>query len=147
MRRFFTLGLLLMIFFGSCSGNSQEKGTKNDSDVAVLQSNDASKVELIYFHYTRRCITCKAVEDNSKAAFEALYSDKIKSGNYSYKSLNLDEAEGKSVASKHKVEGQALVVVINDKVVDITGQAFLNSKSVPKIQGEIKKAVDKATVK
>jgi len=30
----------------------------------------ASKVEVYYFHYTRRCVTCQAVEAESQKSFQ-----------------------------------------------------------------------------
>jgi hypothetical protein len=102
-----------------------------------------SDIEVLYFHYTRRCATCLEVEKNSKAAVSLIASDKVKAGQYSFKSINLDDASADKIAKKFKIGGQALIVVKGDKKCDITNIAFMNSDDPQKIKEEIKKAVDK----
>jgi len=103
----------------------------------------SSEFEVLYFHYTRRCSTCLEVEKNSKVAVANLNSDKVKPGQYTFKSINLDEASADVIAKKFKIGGQALIVVKGDKKCDITNIAFMNSDDSQKIKEEIKKAVGK----
>lgn len=150
MKHFLAISTVLAMTFLSCSLNAQtisgaQTAPSMKSTAAVNPSSQ--QIEVIYFHFTRRCLTCNTVEANSKLAVNSLYADKVKTGEASFKSYNLDEAEGKAVADKHKIGGQALVVITNGKVTDITGQAFINAKDASKIQAEIKKAVDNSQAK
>ena len=103
----------------------------------------AKKIEVYYFHFTRRCMTCNNVEKVSKEAVEQQYTEKVKTGEITFKSVNLDEKEGEAIGAKLKVEGQTLLIVSGDKRVDLTDKGFLYANNSPdKLKAEIKKAVD-----
>jgi len=106
--------------------------------------NPASKkIEVYYFHFTRRCMTCNNVEKVSKEAVEQQYPEKVKAGEIAFKSINLDEKEGEAIGAKFKVEGQALLIISGAKRVDLTDKGFLFANDKPeKLKAEIKKAVD-----
>jgi hypothetical protein len=103
----------------------------------------AAKVEVYYFHFTRRCMTCNNVEKVSKEAVDKLYPEQVKKGEITYKSVNLDEKEGEAIGAKLKIEGQALIVVSGDKRVDLTDKGFMYANNSPeKLKAEIRKAID-----
>lgn len=83
------LASVLIVFLSSVSCNGQTNNQK------IAQTISSSKVNVYYFHFTRRCATCMAMEENARKAVEALYPDEIKSGDYSFTSLNLDEESAK----------------------------------------------------
>ena len=130
----FSFALVMML--GSFSCNAQ------DSNKQITKQLGESKVEVYYFHFSRRCNTCVSVEENAKKAVEALYADKVKTGEYSFKAINLDDASSKTIAEKLGVGGQTLLVVYGDKKIDITDKGFMNSQDLEKMKAEIKKAVD-----
>jgi hypothetical protein len=104
---------------------------------------DAKKIEVYYFHFTRRCMTCTNVEKVSKEAVEQQYADKVKAGEISFISVNLDEKDGEAIGAKYKVEGQTLLIASGEKRVDLTEKAFMYANNSPeKLKKEIKKAVD-----
>jgi hypothetical protein len=139
MKRIVILSFALVMMLGSFSCNAQ---TSKKADAKTTAS---TKVEVYYFHFTARCATCHAVEDNSKTAFEFLYSEKVKNGEYAFKGLNLDDASSKAIAEKLGVGGQTLLVVCGDKKVDLTSQGFMYAHDLNKIKEEIKKAVEKVS--
>ncbi|MEI6683491.1 MAG: nitrophenyl compound nitroreductase subunit ArsF family protein [Bacteroidota bacterium] len=103
----------------------------------------ATKIEVYYFHFTRRCMTCQNVEKVSKNAVETLYPEKVRGGQVSFQSINLDEKTGEAIGAKYKIEGQTLIVIAGDKRVDLTDKGFLYANDSPdKLKAEIKKAVD-----
>jgi len=102
------------------------------------------KIEVYYFHYTRRCMTCNNVEKVSRDAVEQQYTAKVKAGEIAFKSVNLDEKEGEAIGEKLKVEGQSLLIVSGDKRVDLTEKGFLYANNnAEKLKAEIKKAIDR----
>ncbi|NOU45492.1 MAG: hypothetical protein HOO86_00335 [Bacteroidales bacterium] len=111
----------------------------------VTEIKPGTKVEVYYFHFTRRCETCKAVEANSKKAVEELYSDKIKSGDYLFQGINLDDEGSEKIAEKLGIGGQTLLVVCGEKKEDITDKGFLNSGDLEKMKQIIQTAVDKVS--
>ena len=107
--------------------------------VAAVSGN----IEVYYFHYTRRCVTCETVEENTKLAIENINKKRVGGDAIVYHVLNLDDVASKGVADKFKIGGQSLIVTMADKKVDITGNAFINAKSPAKIEEEISKATNK----
>ncbi|MDP4183827.1 MAG: nitrophenyl compound nitroreductase subunit ArsF family protein [Bacteroidota bacterium] len=132
-----SISLVMILFLGSFLCNAQT-GKKS-----VAKSNASLKVEVYYFHFTQRCSTCHAVEDNAKSALEALYSDKVKKGDYVFKGINLDDSSSKAIAKKLGIGGQSLLVVCGNKKVDITSQGFMYAHEPNKIKEEVKKAIEK----
>jgi hypothetical protein len=131
----FSLALMLMLSGISCNAQSSKK-----QDVKAVAT---SKVEVYYFHFTRRCMTCNAVETESKKAVEAMYPKLMKSGKISFKAINLDDASSKTAAEKCGAEGQSLLVISGGKRIDLTSQGFMYAISNPeKLKAELKKAID-----
>ena len=128
---------ILTTIFTCISCNNQ--GNKKET----FQIANSSDVSVYYFHFTRRCATCLAVEENASKAVEALYPNEVKTGEYSFISLNLDEASAKAIADKLGVGGQSLIVVHGDKKIDITGSAWLAAHDPDKMKAEIKSGIDK----
>jgi hypothetical protein len=137
MKQYTLLVFILAIFSGCISCNNQ--GNKKE----VSQAVSSSEVNIYYFHFTRRCATCLAVEENARKAVEALYSNEVKTGEYSFTSLNLDEESTKEIADKLGVGGQSLMVVRGDRKVDITAAAWLAAHDPDKMKAEIKSGIDK----
>ena len=119
----------------------------NAQDSQAQTSNEevkASQVGVYYFHFERRCNTCISVENNSKKAVEELYPEQVKSGEYFFQSVNLDEESGKTLGEKMGVGMQTLLVVHGDKKVDITGEGFMYVDNYERLKSEMKKAVEKS---
>jgi hypothetical protein len=103
----------------------------------------AKKVEVFYFHFTRRCVTCQAVEDESRKAVESLYPDQVKKGTVTFEAINLDDESSKTVAERCKVSGQSLLIISGEARIDLTSEGFMNARSNPeKLKEELKKAID-----
>jgi hypothetical protein len=131
----FSLAILLMLGNWSCHAQANKK---------TADSKVSAKVEVYYFHFTRRCATCMAVEENARKAVEILYADKVKNGEYSFRGINLDEDSSKPVAEKLGIGGQTLLVVCGDKKIDITDKGFMNANDLGRMKEEIKKAIELA---
>ena len=119
----------------------------NAQDSQAQTSNEevkASQVGVYYFHFERRCNTCISVENNSKKAVEELYPEQVKSGEYFFQSVNLDEESGKTLGEKMGVGMQTLLVVHGDNKVDITGEGFMYVDNYERLKSEMKKAVEKS---
>jgi hypothetical protein len=137
MKKVKLLAAVLIVFLSSVSCNSQTNNQK------VTQTVGSSKVSVYYFHFTRRCATCMAVEENARKAVEALYPNEVKSGDYSFTSMNLDEANTKEIADKLGVGGQTMMVVRGDKKLNITSAVWMSAHDLDKMKTEIKSGIDK----
>ena len=136
MKKHISITILAVIMSSFFSANSQtSKATKVVSKV--------SKVEVFYFHYTRRCVTCQAVETETQKSILALYPLQAKKGLITFKSINLDDKSSEAIAAKCKAEGQSLLITSSNKRVDLTDKAFMYAKSNPiKLKDELKKTID-----
>jgi hypothetical protein len=136
MKRIIMFSFALVMMLGGLSCNAQDK--KQSSQKAV-----SAKVEVYYFHFTRRCMTCQAVESESKKAVESLYPEQVKKGAVTFTALNLDEETSKAVAEKCKASGQNLLIICGNTRVDLTDKGFMYARSNPdKLKEEIKKVID-----
>jgi len=115
----------------SCSAQTN----KNEENTKIFK---AEKVEVFYFHYTRRCVTCNAVESVSKEAVAELYGDKV-----SFTGYNLDDADGEAKGKELQVSGQTLLIVAGDTKINITNEGFMNARNNPeKLKAIIKEKID-----
>jgi len=129
--------VLIMVSFLSIPASCQKaKATK------TIVSKQA-KVEVYYFHFTRRCVTCQAVETESQKAIAALYATQAKKGLITFQSVNLDDATSAALAKKCNASGQSLLVKSGGKSIDLTEKGFMYALNNPeKLKAELKKVID-----
>jgi hypothetical protein len=131
---FFTLFASLLML-SACDAQTTNKET------VVTTATD--KIEAYYFHMSSRCATCKAVEEVTQQHLSELYPELVKQSKITFKSINLEEAEGKALAAKLRISGQSLIIVKGDKIENITNQGFMYARSNPdKLKTIIKEKVD-----
>jgi hypothetical protein len=116
-----TFMLLMAVSLSACNAQSSKEQKSVDGDYEELQ--------VYYFHFTKRCATCNAVENETKVALEMYYADQVKEGNVAFNSLNLEEEDGKKMAEQLKVSGQTLLLVKGDLMVNLTNEGFMNART------------------
>lgn len=130
---------LLFVFIIITGLGCTAKSSAKDKMVTAQEE----QVQVLYFHLTRRCATCMAVENVSRNYIEKVYGDRVK-----FESYNLDEQKAREIAEKHKVSGQALIIVSGDTRYDITAKAFMNAlKNPEKLEELLKQNVDPLIIK
>jgi hypothetical protein len=151
MKKFFPI-LIIIFLFGS--GNMYAQCKKNDvlnngkaccdkskttaqADVKT-QKTSSDEVVVYYFHATRRCATCEAVEKVTKETLAEKYGDQI-----IFKSINREERENKDMVEKYDVSGQTLLLVKGNQKKDLTTDAFLYARNSPeKLKKELIASLD-----
>lgn len=137
MKRIIFFSLMISFLMSSMACEAQTKKTTK-----TINTND-NKIEVFYFHYTRRCITCNAVESVTKQAIAEMYPTQSKNGQITFTSINLDEKVNDAIAKKCQSEGQSLLFMAKGKRIDLTDKGFMYAKSSPdKLKAEIKKTID-----
>jgi hypothetical protein len=132
----FLIPLLLISTALTC----QAQEVKTDNEKSVV---DNEIIEVYYFHNTRRCATCEAVESVTISTLEESYPEQMKKGTITFQSLNIEDDVNKSLVRQLNVSGQTLLFVKNDKKKDLTNDAFLYARTNPdKFQEKIIKTVD-----
>lgn len=137
MKRIVFFGLMLSFLMSSMTFDAQNKKSQK---VATTVSN---KIEVYYFHYTRRCVTCNAVETVTKEAIAEMYPTQFKKGQIIFRSINLDEKKSEAIAKQCQAEGQQLLFMSKGKRIDLTDKGFMYAKSTPeKLKAEVKKTIE-----
>lgn len=138
-----TLGFVLFMGVVSvsaqcCNSASSTKSCSSKETSSCSETQKSSEVKAYYFHATRRCATCQAVESVSKEAVKEYYGDKV-----TFESINREEEENDALVAKYKITGTALLIVNGTKTVNMTNIAFLNARSNPdKLKSKLKSAID-----
>jgi len=115
------------------SFSSKAQTAKKDLSVST-----SDKIEVYYFHFSSRCVTCKTVEAETKADVQNLYN-----GAVSFQSINLDDDSSKAIAERLKVSGQTLLIVKGAQQINLTNEGFMYAMTNPaKFKSIIKKKID-----
>ncbi len=132
--------LFLIVALGSIFPSCQSQGVEKKDPIQIAHNEI---INVYYFHFTRRCATCQAVEEQSAFALEKLYPELIKSGQIIFTSVNLEESSSEELAAKLRVSAQTLLIVRGEKRIDLTQDGFMYARSSPeKLQEKIKDAID-----
>ena len=134
--------LIAAILLISCSNSTEKKTETASTDV-----KQANRIEVLYFHGAQRCVTCKAIESNTKALLDSLYSNEIASGKIVYKIIDISQKENEEVADKYEVTWSSLFVNRwkngTEEVNNMTEFGFANAKSDPdSFKNGIKSKID-----
>ena len=116
---------------------------------AEISNNEivANKVEVIDFHSTHRCMTCNAIEANTRYTLENHFAKELKNENITFLVVNVDDEENYTIAEKFKATGTSLFlnVIVDGKEtpIDLTNFAFLNGTDKEVFSKELKLKIDK----
>jgi hypothetical protein len=132
------LPLLFLLVFTACQGQ--------DNSEAVSSTNAETKIEVIDFYGTHRCVTCQAIEANAKYTVETFFQDAVKEGRVEFKTVNVDDDKNYAVAEKFGAAGTALFInVIKDgkeEHIDLTNFAFAEGNDREVFSAELKAKID-----
>ncbi|MDZ7742147.1 MAG: nitrophenyl compound nitroreductase subunit ArsF family protein [Bacteroidota bacterium] len=127
--------ITLFIFIAGMNASCSAQSSKNDESPSAKKADD---VQVYYFHYARRCASCRTVEKESKKAVEELYGDKV-----SFSNVNLDTPEGEQIGEAIGVSGQTLLINKGNTKIEITNEGFMYSRNNPeKLKQIIKEKID-----
>jgi len=131
--------ILVILMAGTGANSYAQTGDQN----ANFKVSADQVIEVYYFHMSRRCSTCLAVEAESEAALKKLYPKQMESGQITFQSLNLEEEINEPLAKRLQVSGQTLLIVKGDKKIDLTGDGFTYARTNPeKLQEKFKTSID-----
>lgn len=99
------------------AGHQPSEGTQDEKKASV---------NVYYFHTNARCITCRTIESEAKQDVKELFGDKV-----NFISYNLDEKAGEAKGKELGVNSQVLLIVKDNRKIDITNQGFLYARTNP----------------
>lgn len=135
MKHLTFLSLIFVLLLSSC----KERSVENAVSTTDLSTN---KVQLIDFYGTHRCVTCEAIEANSKFTVDTYFKDEMKQGMLEFKTVDVDAKENYKIAEQFEASGTALFInVIKDgqeKHIDLTEFAFMKGREKEEFSQELK---------
>ncbi len=137
-----SLSFILFVGIAMVSAQSADRvkaAPATAEKVTAADQKANSQVQVYYFHATRRCATCQAVESVTEKTIKENYGEKV-----SFESINNEEEKDNPLIEKYEISGQTLLVIKGDQKVDLTNEAFLNARTSPaKFEKKLKAAIDK----
>lgn len=121
MKTIFILLISMSFFISSSACGQSTAGEKKQHDASI----SGEKVEVYYFHFTRRCISCVNVQKSTERVITENFKEEINNGTLVYNEVNLSEPESRAIAESLNVGRQALLVVCGDKKFDLTMHGFM----------------------
>lgn len=144
MKKFNILTVILVsVLLFSCKENTQQEKPTNE----VL----TNRIEVIDFHSTHRCMTCNAIEANTKYTLDTYFSNELKKENITFQVVNVDKEENYKIAEKFEATGTALFlnVIVDGKEtpVDLTELAFMDGNDQEVFSIKLKTKIEEALKK
>ena len=103
-----------------------------NQELFASEKIEKGKTRVYYFHNTRRCPTCMAIEEETKKVLEEQpFADDMENGNLELKVFNVEEEANKKIVEQMGVTGSALIVVKGDEQIDLTSKGFLYALKQP----------------
>jgi PBP1b-binding outer membrane lipoprotein LpoB len=97
MNRLLFVLLVLTLFSAGCVGNNDDGTTK----VVDGTLQESPHIEVIHFHGTNQCYSCRVVGAYAEETVTAYFSDELKSGKLVFKHVNYDLPENKELAQRY----------------------------------------------
>ena len=135
--KFFAV-LAISLILTSCNGQTKNKDNSLDQSI--------SKIEILDSHSTHRCMTCNAIEANTKYTLNTYFSEELKEDKITFQVINVDKKENERIAEKFEASGTSLFlnVIKNGKEtqINLTDFAFLNGNDQEAFSKELKTKID-----
>lgn len=140
MKKLFYL-LIATVILISCSNS------KNKTETNTAKENQPNHIEVLYFHGAQRCMTCRAIEANTIAVLDSLYSKEQADGKIIYQMIDISKKENEQIADKYEVTWSSLFVNSwkngKENVNNMTEFSFSNARNEPnKFKEGIKNKMD-----
>jgi hypothetical protein len=140
MNKTFKIFTVLAITLLLTSCNSQDKTKTISLDKSI------SKIEVLDFHSTHRCMTCNAIEANTKYTLNTYFAKELKDAKITFQVINVDKKENEKLAEKFEASGTALIlnVIKNGKEtqLNLTDFAFMNGNDQEAFSKALKSKID-----
>ena len=111
-----------------------------------LTAQSISKIEVLDFHSTHRCMTCNAIEANTKYTLDTYFSKELKDKKITFQTINVDEKKNEKIAEKFEASGTSLILNVikngKEKQINLTDFAFMNGNDQDAFSKELKDKIN-----
>lgn len=130
------LMLLFVLNVIACNQSQSNNNSSSDDSTVITE-----KVEVYYFHGTRRCATCIAVGEVTSELVKSKYGNNPK---VKFIEINIDESGNEELVERFQVSGSGLHVYNGKNIEDITAFAFQHARTNPdKLKDKLIELIDK----
>lgn len=141
MRPFKFLSILVFsLTLLSCNSQNKSSTSSSTTDQTI------SKIEVIDFHSTHRCMTCNAIEANTKYTLQTYFSKELKDGKITFQVINVDEKENEKMAETFEASGTSLFLNVvqngKEKHINLTDFAFMKGNEKEAFAKELKLTIE-----
>lgn len=109
---FFLISLAAMAT--ACTGGRSENNASQTAQVSqpeeVQSELRQERVEVLYFHGKKRCITCNAIEQLTKEVIETDFADEVVGGSLVFKVIDISDPNNEALAERYEVTWSSLFV-------------------------------------
>jgi hypothetical protein len=92
--------------------NSSTCDVSNNCNVSSV--SNINKVEVIHFHGTNQCYSCKTVGAYAEETINVYFADELKSGKITFAHINGELPENQELVAKYGVTGSSLWIGVYD---------------------------------
>ena len=120
--------------------------TSNAQSKDKITNKSDSRIEVLDFHSTHRCMTCNAIEANTKYTLDKYFSKEMKASKITFKVINVDDEKNEKMAEKFEVSGTALILNVikggKETHIDLTDFAFMKGNDKKAFSKELKAKIE-----
>jgi hypothetical protein len=95
------LAVWLIVAYGTPSGTPPPS---NNS------TGPADRVDVVYFHRTQRCYSCRYMEDAARRTVETYFADELASGKVTFQVFNVEEEKNADIVEKYQASYLSLYI-------------------------------------
>jgi len=73
-------------------------------------SGPADRVEVVYFHRTQQCYTCRYAEEGTRYTVETYFGDELASGKLTFQSIDVQDSKNAAIVEKYGAYTSSLFI-------------------------------------
>ena len=73
-------------------------------------SGPADRVDVVYFHRTQQCYTCRYAEEGTRYTLETYFKDELASGNVTFQSIDVQDEANADIVNKYGAYTSSLFI-------------------------------------
>jgi hypothetical protein len=138
MRYYKITSFAILLLLAACQGQ--------DNSNAISTADSSTKIQVIDFYGTHRCVTCEEIEVNAKYTVETYFQDELKAGIVEFITVNVDEKVNYNIAEHFEATGTALFINVirsgSEQHIDLTNFAFAKGRDKEAFSAGLKEKID-----
>ena len=107
-----TIFVLSASILSGCATQSQPATPPSTYATPTAQPNasGANRLEVVYFHRTNRCYSCRYAEDTTRYTITTYFSDELASGELVFTALDLQDRANSAMVEKYGAYSSSLFI-------------------------------------